>query len=147
MSKRFFHFRCEKRSSARWRAGGFLLLETMIGVAIFAIGVIVLARSMNHCLDADLARRHDQLALAALETRMAEIEGGAVVVGDTAEEVALEGRFNGITLKQWREPLELHDEEGELLADFYQIHLEAIWTAPYGEERRSIRFYAYSPST
>lgn len=147
MNKRPFQLRDRKGSRrTRRRPGGFLLLETMIGVAIFALGVIVLARSMNHCLDADFARRHDQLALAALETRMAEIEGGATVVGDTEEKVALEGRFTGITLRQWREPLELHDEEGERLTDFYQIHLQAIWTAPHGEESRSIQFYAYSPT-
>ncbi len=132
---------------SQWRSGGFLLLETMIGVAIFAIGVIVLAQSMNHCLDAEFASKQGQLARAALENRMAEIEGGAIIVGDNEEEIALEGRFTGITLKQWREPLELHNEDDERLTDFFQIHLEAIWTAPHGEESRSIQFYAYTPQT
>lgn len=135
----------KRPSLSRMRRGGFLLLETMIGVAIFAIGVIVLAQSMNHCLDAEFASKQDQLARAALENRMAEIEGGAIVVGDSEEEVELEGRFTGITLKQWREPLELHNEDDEQLTDFFQIHLEASWKAPHGQESRSIRFYAYTP--
>lgn len=123
------------------RRSGFLLLETMCGVAIFSIGVLVLGWSMQNCFNAEIARNWDQLARMALENRMSEVEGGVVQVGDEAVEEALAGRFQGITIKQSRLPLELKNEKDEQLSNLYVVYLEAIWTLPDGRQSKSLSFY------
>jgi len=125
--------------------GGFLLLETMIGVAVFALGALVLARCLNHCIDAEIIKLQDQRARLVLENRMAEIEGGAVKFQDkNAVEEKLEGRFAGITLRQSREALKLANENDEELTGLYAVTLQAVWTAPQGEQSKELRFYVYS---
>lgn len=123
------------------RKQAFLLLETMFGVAIFAIGVLVLAKCMDHCFDAEVVRGQDQLARTALENQMAAIEGGAVEVTDTPSEEALQGRFTGITLKTSRTPLEWKNEKDEELSNLYEVYIEAVWRAPQGEYSKSLSFY------
>ncbi len=130
--------------SPRSRRGGFLLLETMVGVAVFALGVLVLARCLNHCIDAEIIKTQDQRARLVLENRMAEIEGGAITVEDAAKEDKLEGRFAGIILRQSREKLDLENENNEMLTGLYVVTLQAIWTAPQGEQSKELRFYVYS---
>ena len=134
--------------SKPWKAGvqrralrGFMLLETMMGVAVFAVGVLVLAKCMDHCFDAEVIRVQDQLARVALENQMAAIEGGAVEVGDETLSNALEGRFSGITLKTWRTPLEWKNENDEELSNLFEVTIEALWQTPQGEQSRSLSFY------
>ena len=116
----------------------------MLGVAIFSIGVLVLARCLDHCLDAEAFRASEQLARSALEARMAEIRGHAVTVLDSPRSDPLEGRFSGITLNQRSTPLELTNENGDLLKGLYQVDLEAVWVGPDGETSRELHFYALS---
>ncbi len=122
---------------------GFLLFETMLGVAIFAIGILVLAKSMEHCLEAELARREDQLARAALEMRITEIEGGAFAVSEEEKSDALSGRFTGITLYHSRKKADLTNEEKTRLDGMQVIHLEARWKSADGERRKAISFLTY----
>lgn len=127
----------------RWRRG-FLLLETMIGVAIFAIGVLALARCVARCLDTESAKVWDDRARIALENRMAEIEAGAVTfeVGNSEK---LTGIFEGITLNQTRVRLRLKNEEGKEIPGLYQIGLEAQWKEPSGTQSKALTFYVYQP--
>ncbi|XHR27278.1 MAG: hypothetical protein ACFUZC_15175 [Chthoniobacteraceae bacterium] len=122
----------------------FLLLETMIGVAIFAIGVLALARCAARCLDTESAKVWDDRARVALENRMAEIEAGAVFFekGDSDE---LSGIFKGITLNQTKTPLRLKDESGKELPGLFQVELEAVWQEPAGKYFKALTFYVYQP--
>jgi len=124
----------------RRRSAGFLLLETMIGVAIFALGMLALARCLERCLDAENARVWDERARVALENRMAEIEAGAVTF-ETGKEDKLKGMFKGITLHQTRTPLRLKDEKKKELDGLYQIQLEAGWSEPSGKQSKLLTFY------
>ena len=122
------------RHPFRRRAGGFLLLETMLGVAVFALGVLALARCMGLCLDAQVAQRWDERARMALENRMAEIEAGAVVLESFKEE-RLGGMFRGIALRQSRTPLRLRDAAGRELPGLLKIQLEAVWREASGQQQ------------
>ena len=125
-------------------AAGFLLLETMIGVLVFAIGVLALARCVQRCLDVEAAKRWDERARTALENRMAEIEAGAIYF-KTEKEEKLGGIFEGITLHQTRSPLGLQDENKKELAGLFQIHLEAQWQEAAGTQSKELSFYVYQP--
>ncbi len=126
----------------RRRAAGFLLLETMIGVMVFALGVLVLARCVERCLDVVSAKVGDERAGVALENRMAEIEAGAVFF-ETGKEEQLKGMFEGITLYQTRMPLRLLDENKKELAGLYQIQLEAEWVEAASKQSKVLKFYVY----
>ena len=125
--------------------GAFLLLETMIGVAVFAIGVLALARCVSRTLDAQIAVQADQRARRALENRLAEIEGGAAWPGRSPSGKALTGEFAGITLRQSASRLELKNEGGVKLPGMTLIRLEAAWAAPQGKQSRELSFYAFKP--
>jgi len=122
------------------RTAGFLLLETMIGVMVFALGVLALARCVEQCIHVETAKVWDERARVALENRMAEIEAGAVFF-KTAKEEKLKGMFEGITLVQTRSPLKLQDENKQELVGLFQIRLEAAWQEPAGKQSKELTFY------
>lgn len=118
----------------------FVLLEVMLGVAIFAIGVIALGRCVNNCLTAEHLRADDQRARLALENRMAEIELGEVDVDATKSE-ELEGAFAGLTLKQTRTPLDAKNEKDVVLTGLYNVELEVDWTSGNEPQSKTLSFY------
>jgi len=132
------------KRNGRTRRAGFLLLETMIGVMVFAVGVLALAQSVSRCLDVESAKVTDERARVALENRMAEIEAGAVFF-ETGKEEKLEGMFKGITLNQTRTPLHFVEGKKQELAGLYQIQLEALWEEPSGSQSKVLTFYVYQP--
>ena len=127
------------------RRSGFLLLETMIGVALFAFGIIALARCVNQCLVAEAIKNQDQVAKLALENRMAEIEAGAVLIEGEQPAEKMKGMFSAITLKQSRRPAMLKNEHNEELNGVYLVTLEALWHTPDGDQAKELTFYAYHP--
>ncbi len=118
----------------------FVLLEVMLGVAIFAMGVIALGRCVNNCLSAEIARAEDERARLALENRMAEIESGEVVIEDPKTE-ELEGRFAGLTLKQSRTQLKVKNEKNEDILGLYKIDLEVDWNNGNEPQVKQLTFY------
>jgi len=124
---------------ANRRSSGFLLLETMIGVLVFAIGVLALARCVEQCMNVESTKVWDERARVALENRMAEIEAGAVFF-ETGKEEQLKGMFEGITLEQTRTPLRLMDENKKELVGLFQIQLEAIWKESGGKQSKELTF-------
>ena len=132
------------RRHRRSRRGGFLLLETMIGVMVFAIGVLALAQCVSRCLDVESAKVADERARMALQNRMAEVEAGAVFF-ETGKEEKLAGMFKGITLNQTRTPLHFVEKNKLELSGLYQIQLEALWEEPSGTQSKVLTFYVYQP--
>jgi hypothetical protein len=132
------------RLGGNQRSGGFLLLETMIGVMLFAIGVLALAQCAARCLDMESAKAADERARMALANRMAEVEAGAVYF-ETGKEEKLDGMFKGITLNQTRTPLHLVEANKLELTGLYQIQLEALWEEPSGTQSKVLTFYVYQP--
>lgn len=124
------------------RRAGFLLLETMIGVAIFALGLLGLARCVGNCMDAETAKNWDERARVALENRMAEIEAGAVGI-KTDKQETLSGMFKGITLRQTRAPLALKCDPGKEAAGLYKVQLEAAWNESACPQSKSVMFYVF----
>jgi hypothetical protein len=122
------------------RRSGFLLLETMIGVAVFSLGMLALARCVEQCLVTEAARAWDERARVVLANRAAEIEAGAMEIGSESEE-KLSGACKGITLRQKRTPLPLKDEEGKDLAGVSIIQLEALWKEWFGTQTKTLTFY------
>jgi type II secretory pathway pseudopilin PulG len=120
----------------------FILLETMIGVAIFAVGVLALARGVTNTLSAQIAKNDLERARLALQNRIAEVQAGAVQVNEDASSEELTGAFEGITMTQQRRPVELQNEKNEPLLGIYEISVVATWNTAGEKQSREVSFYA-----
>src|SRR5262245_48850784 len=122
---------------------GFWLLEALLAVAIFSIGIIALAGAVQNCMVAQHIKVDDLRARLALNNRMAEIEAGAVQIADTKTE-DLKGAFEGMKLKQTRVPLKRKNEKDQDINGIYAVTLEVSWKSDGQELSRELNFYVNS---
>ena len=123
------------------RHDAFMLIEVMLGVVIFAMGVLALGRCVNNCLVAETIRQEVERARLVLANRMAEVEAGEV---DTTKDViddALGEGFPGMTLRQTRKPVAAQNEKQQVLHGLYQVTLEVDWTSGNEPQSKTISFY------
>src|SRR5438093_754467 len=113
---------------------GFVLLEAMIAVAVFAIGVIALGRCLENCIVADTMKEDDARARRALENEMALIEAQAKPLSDSATE-EMKGMFAGMTMKTKRTQLKEKNEKDQEIFGLYDVMLEVTWMG--GGEKQS----------
>jgi len=132
--------RATSRGTRRRKAGGFMLLEALLAVTIFALGVLVLGRCVSGCLSAVRLKEEDALARRALENRWAEIESGAVqLTNESAEE--LKPPFEGMTLKTTRVDVEKVNENNEKITGISAVTLTVVWTSDGDEQTKELLFY------
>ena len=119
----------------------FVLLEVLLAVAIFAIGVITLGRCVSNCIAAEKLKSEGEYARQFLENRIAEIQSGATPLNKEIDEY-LKGPSTGWKLHQRAVPLERKNELGQPLQGLFAVTLDLTW--PSGGEAcsRSITFYA-----
>ena len=133
-----FDVRCFSRAFRR----GFVLLEAMIAVAVFSIGVLALGRCVENCIVAERVKVEDEHARRFLMNRMAEIEQGSIVVTDKATE-ELKGAFAGMSLKTTRVPLKFKNENKQELFGLFSVRLDLGWKYGGQELSRDLTFYVY----
>jgi Tfp pilus assembly protein PilV len=125
------------------RHSGFLLLECMLAVAIFAMGILALGRCVENCLKAERYRREESLAQRALANYWRQIEAGAVPLTDKSEGEKLKGAWEGMTMNMYREPLALKNEEEQELFGLYQVKLQLSWLSGNEPVIREMQFIYY----
>ena len=142
--------RCGMRTVRRAKVRGVMLLEALLAVTIFAIGVITLGRCVSNCIAAQRMQEEDGLARRALENRWAEIESGAVpfsVPGgntislSTSEE--LKGPFAGMTMKTSGVPVQKKNEKEEKIEGISAVTLTVTWQSGGEEQSKELIFYEY----
>ncbi|MDR3401075.1 MAG: prepilin-type N-terminal cleavage/methylation domain-containing protein [Chthoniobacter sp.] len=124
------------------RRRGFALLEAMLAVAIFALGILSLGRCISKGLAVEQVEAEDAQVNRILENRAAEIEGGAVVPVEAKEQIG--GINGGVTLTQTREAVHKTDEHGQEMANLFRVTLEAAWTSGGDRQSRTLNFYVWS---
>lgn len=129
------------RSDRRRR--GFVLLEAMLAVAIFALGVLALGRSVSACLAAKHFQAEDARAGRALENRLAEIETGALPINLPLVE-DLKEPFAGLRLTQTPTALKKKNEKGEDLTGLYAVNVEVSWESGSEKHAKSLIVYVQS---
>ena len=120
----------------------FVLLEAMIAVAMFSIGVLALGKCVENCIVAEMIKVEDERARRFLSNRMAEIEMGSVVMRDKESE-ELKGEFEGMTLRTTRVALKKKNEDGKELFGIFAITLELDWKNKGQPRSRDLQFYVY----
>ena len=123
--------------------GGFVLIEALLAVAIFALGVLTLGRCISQGLFAERLKLEDARARRILQNRYEEIEARAVEIKDKTQ--SLDAPFKGFTLKQTVAPLHKRDEQGRELDKLSVVTLTLWWPSDGITESRSLVFYASMP--
>lgn len=108
-------------------AAGFLLIELLLAVTIFVVGVIALGRCVGNCMTAQEVRNQEERARLALQNAMLEIQASPVLP-DENHRTKLEGMFAGMTLIERRRTLSVENEDQVLMPDLHEITLTVEWT-------------------
>jgi type II secretion system protein I len=122
---------------------GFVLLEVLLAVAIFAIGVITLGRCVSNCVAAERLKMEDEHARQILENRVAELQSGAIPLGKETTDI-LKAPFESWKLKQSSVPLDRKNETDQPLTGLLAVTLEVTWPSDGETHARSVTFYAVS---
>src|SRR6266853_3805584 len=89
----------DKSLQIRNSASAFALYEVLIGVAIFAVGVLALGRAVENCLNASTLNAEEERVRQILSNRMAEVQA-APRVPDTAKEFKIDTGYGIVKLIQ-----------------------------------------------
>jgi Tfp pilus assembly protein PilV len=142
-----FHF---SRLKARWAhrqaclcsQKAFALYEVLLGLLIFAVGIIALGRAVNNCMNASVLSADDARVREILANRMVEIE---TTPGqpDNAKEFKIDSGFGIIKLVQKAVPQEMKEVDGTELTGIIRVTLTANWTRGRANQSKAIAFYVY----
>jgi Tfp pilus assembly protein PilV len=119
----------------------FALYEVLIGVAIFAIGVLSLGRAVQNCINASTLNAEEERVRQILSNRMAEIQ---VTPGfpDSSKETKVKTGYGPVKLIQKTTPAGLKEDNVDL-AGITLVTLTAQWTRDGIDQSRSLQFYVY----
>jgi hypothetical protein len=120
----------------------FALYEVLIGVAIFAVGVIALGRAVENCLNASTISAEESAVRQILSDRMAEIQA-APGVPDAEKEFKINSNYGTIRLIQKSAPAELTEPDNTLLSGINLVRLTAQWQHAGVPQSKQIQFYVY----
>ena len=130
---------------ARFRTtstAAFALYEVLLGVAIFAIGVIALGRSVENCLNASTISAEEGAVRQILSDRMAVIQV-APSVPDAEKEFKINSNYGMVRLIQKSAPANLTEEDNTLLSGIIVVTLTAQWQHAGVPQSKQIQFYVY----
>jgi hypothetical protein len=127
---------------AKKRTAAFALYEVLIGLAIFAIGVLALGRAVENCLNASALGAEENRVRQVLANRMAEIQA-TPGFPDAAKELKVDTGYGLVRLIQKSGPAELKEADGTLLDRINFVTLTASWTRSGIDQSRQIEFYVY----
>jgi hypothetical protein len=122
----------------------FALYEVLLGITIFAIGVIALGHAVENCLNASTINAEEGVVRQLLSNRMAEIQATKGVPEDT-KETTIDTNYGGIKVVQKTTAVELTEPDNTLLNDIYLVTLKAQWRQGGIPQSKQVQFYVYRP--
>ncbi|PYI85626.1 MAG: hypothetical protein DME54_08460 [Verrucomicrobia bacterium] len=122
----------------------FALYEVVLGVAIFAVGVLALGRAVENCLSASTLNAEEEAVREILANRMAEVQA-APGFPDTAKEFKIDSGFGVVTLIQKSAPADLVEPNNTRLNGINLVTLTAQWERRRAPQSKQINFYVYRP--
>lgn len=131
-----------RKSKIRNFSRAFALYEVLIGVAIFAVGVLALGRAVENCLNASTLNAEEEAVRQMLSNRMAEIQA-APGLPDRAREFKINSGYGVIKLVQKSAPAGLVEPGGGRLNGIDLVTLTAQWTRGGTSQSKQIKFYVY----
>ena len=133
----------DQRSEVRGQFG-FALYEVLMGLAIFALGVLALGRAVENCLNASTLNAEENRVRQILSNRMAEVQA-TPGFPDATKEFNIDTGYGLVKLIQKSAPAELEEDNGTELAGVNRVVLTAKWKRGGAEQSQQIEFYVYRP--
>lgn len=125
------------------RVGGYILMEMIIALTIFAIGVLGLAKSLNTSVEIANILNKDQRVRIGMRSFLEEIRRKPLAeMTATYTDVT-----TGITYTSAMERLALTTTRGETLNDLYNLKIVATYVAGGEQREESVDVYVYKPAT
>jgi hypothetical protein len=121
---------------------GFALVEVLIGLTIFAFGIIALGRAAQNCLNASTLNAEEDRVRQILSNRMAEIQA-TLGSPDAVKEFKVETGYGVVKLIQKSAPAGLTEADGSKLGGINLVTLTAQWERNGAAQSRQIEFYVY----
>src|SRR6266513_1598360 len=131
-------------SSTLHRFNGFALYEVLLGVTIFAVGVLALGRAVENCLNASMLNAEEERVRQILSNRMAEIQA-ARGAPDSAKEDKVDSGYGMIKLLQKSASAELTEPNNTQLNGINLVILTVQWQRGGVSQSKQIQFYVYRP--
>jgi len=122
----------------------FALYEVLLGITIFAIGVIALGHAVENCLNASTINAEEGVVRQILSNRMAEIQATKGVPEDS-KEFTINSNYGGVKVVQKTTAAELTEPDNTLLNGIYLVTLTAQWQQGGVPQSKRIQFYVYRP--
>lgn len=111
-------------------------------MAIFSVGVLVLGRSVQNCLNASVLSSEEDRVRQILSNRMAELQASPGLP-DANKQTKIDSGYGEVTLIQRSAPAELKDEKGLEMNGMIRVTLSVEWTRGRNAQSKKIEFYVY----
>src|SRR5216117_1727378 len=122
----------------------FALYEVLLGITIFALGVIALGHAVENCLNASTINAEEDVVRQILSNYMAEIQASRGVPDDS-KEFKVNSNYGAIKVVQKVAAADLTEPDNTLLDGIYLVTLTAQWQRGGVAESKQIQFYVYRP--
>lgn len=131
-----------RRKDAFFAHQGYILMELIIALTMFSIGVLGLARALNTSIEVANILNKDQRVRIGLrsfleEMRRKPLSEMAASYADIA---------TGITYASSIDRVALTTTRGETLSDLYNLKVTATYTAGSEQREESVDVYVYKPA-
>jgi len=136
--------RCDNRIKIQNYRCGFALYEVLLGITIFALGVIALGHAVENCLNASAINSEEGAVRQILSNRMAEIQA-TKAVPDDSKEFKIDTNYGGIKVVQKTASAGLTEPDNTLIDGIYLVTLTAQWRQGGIPQSKQIKFYVYRP--
>ena len=120
----------------------FALYEVLLGVAIFALGVISLGRAVQNCINASSISAQENVVRQILSDRMAQVQA-ASAVPDAEKEFKIKTSYGRVTLTQKTAPAALTEPDNTIITGINLVTLTARWGHAGVPQSKQIQFYVY----
>lgn len=122
----------------------FALYEVLMGLAIFALGVLALGRAVENCLNASTLNAEENRIRQILSNRMAEVQA-TPGRPDDSKEFKVDTGYGIVKVIQKSAPADLENDDGAALTGVNLVTLTAKWTRGGADQSQQIEFYVYRP--
>jgi hypothetical protein len=120
----------------------FALYEVLLGVAIFALGVIALGRAVQNCINASSISAEENVVRQILSDRMAQVQA-ASVVPEAQKEFKVGTSYGKVILTQKTAPAPLTEPDNTIIDGINLVTLTARWQHAGIPQSKQIQFYVY----
>jgi Tfp pilus assembly protein PilV len=127
---------------AKRLARAFALYEVLLGLAVFSIGVLVLGRAVENCLNASALSSEEDRARRILSNRMSELQASPGLP-DTNKETKIDTGYGEMTLIQRSGSADLKDEKGFEMSGIIRVSLNVQWIRGRNTQSKKIEFYVF----